>query len=180
MRDAYIYLFIILVINIFTFTLLTAINSEICKYGIFLYLPGLFFFNSCIYLNQITGLIVCIITGLYLDVTYSAPFGLHALLLSLSYLIGRDWVKQNTNTKPWRFALFQCIINIFLNMICFITLLSQKDLGLNWTVSRFLIDLVISAFIIIPLAFWKMEINRVIINNVPKRILKNTQIHESE
>lgn len=180
MRDAYIYLFIILVINIVTFTLLTAINSEICKYGIFLYLPGLFFFNSCIYLNQITGIIVCIITGLYLDVTYSVPFGLHALLLSLSFLIGSDWVKQNTNTKPWRFALFQCIINIFFNMICFITLLSQKDLGLNWTVSRFLIDLVISAFIIIPLAFWKMEINRVIINNVPKRILKNTQIHESE
>ena len=180
MRDAYIYLFVILVINIATFTLLTIINSEIYKYGIFLYLPGLFFFNSCIYLNQIPGIIVCTITGLYLDVTYSTPFGLHALLLSLSYLIGHNWIKQNTNTKPWRFALFQCIVNISINIICFIILLSKKDLGLNWVVSRFLIDLVISALVMLPLASWKMEMNRVIIINIPKRILKNTEIHEIE
>jgi len=180
MRDAYIYLFVILVINIATFTLLTIINSEIYKYGIFLYLPGLFFFNSCIYLNQIPGIIVCAITGLYLDVTYSTPFGLHALLLSLSYLIGRNWIKQNTNTKPWRFALFQCTVNISINIICFIILISQKDLGLNWSASRFFTDLVISALVMIPLASWKMEMNRVIINNLPKRILKNTEIHEIE
>ena len=180
MRDAYIYLFVILVINIATFTLLTIINSEIYKYGIFLCLPGLFFFNSCIYLNQIPGIIVCTITGLYLDVTYSTPFGLYALLLSLSYLIGHNWIKQNTNTKPWRFVLFQCIVNIFLNIICFIFLLSKNELGLNWTLSRFLIDLVISALVMIPLASWKMEMNRVIINNIPKRILKNTEIHEIE
>ena len=180
MRDSYIYLFVILVINIATFTLLTIINSEIYKYGIFLYLPGLFFFNSCMYLNQIPGIIVCTITGLYLDVTYSTPFGLHALLLSLAYLIGHNWIKQNTNTKPWRFALFQCIVNISINIICFIILLSKKDLSLNWTVSRFLIDLVISALVMLPLASWKMEMNRVIIINIPKRILKNTEIHEIE
>ena len=178
MRDTYIYLFVILVINISTFTLLTFINSEISRYGLFLYLPGLFFLNSSIYLNQIPGIIVCTITGLYLDVTYSTPFGLHAILLSLSYLIGSNWLKQNTNTKPWRIVLFQCIVNIFINIICFIILLSKKDPGVNWTVSRFLIDLVIAALVMIPLASWKMEMNRVIINNIPKKILKNTEIHE--
>ena len=180
MRDSYIYLFVILVINISTFTLLTFINSEIFRYGLFLYLPGLFFLNSSIYLNQIPGIIVCTITGLYLDVIYSTPFGLHAILLSLSYLIGSNWIKQNTNTKPWRIVLFQCTVNLFINIICFIILLSKKDLGVNWTVSRFLIDLVISALVMIPLAFWKMEMNRVIINYIPKKILKSTEIHEIE
>ena len=174
MRDTYIYLIVILVTNISTFTLLTIINSEIYKYGFFLFLPGLFLFNSCIYLNQIPGIIVCTITGLYLDVTYQTPFGLNALLLSLFYLIGRNWTKQNKNTKPWRLALFQCIANIFINLICFIIALSKKDLSLNWTASRFLIDLVISALVMIPLAYWKIEINRVVINNIPKKILKYT------
>jgi rod shape-determining protein MreD len=180
MRDTYIYLFIILAINIATFTLLTIINSEICRYGIFLYLPGLFFFNSCIYLNQVPGIIVCIITGLYLDVIYTTPFGLHALLLALSYLIGRNWTKKNTNTKPWRFVLFQCLFNFLLIIICFVILKSRDDLGFNWSVSRFLIDLIISSSVIIPLAFWKIEINRIIIDNLPKRFLKNTEIHEIE
>ena len=58
--------------------------------------------------------------------------------------------------------------------------MSKKDLGFNWSVSRFLIDLIISSIVIIPLAFWKIEINRIIIDNLPKKILKNKEIHEIE
>ena len=57
----------ILIINITTITILTLINSELAIWGIFLYLPGMFFFTACKFLDLTKGILIVGIGGFVLD-----------------------------------------------------------------------------------------------------------------
>ena len=178
MKSEYIISTIILLINIVIIILITILNSDISNYGVFLYLPGLFFINASLYLNNIHGIIVSIFTGLFIDVILTTPFGFHAILLSFCFLLGKNWMLQNLNTKPWRCIIFQLSINIMFNFILLVTFKFRHELSIDWSISRFITDLIISSLIFIPIAFWKTEINTVIIDYISTKIIKTEQINE--
>ena len=93
---------IVLVVNLLIICLLTLVNSRLSRWGIFLYLPGLFFYISCVFLDRTRGMIVCGITGLFLDVLFITPLGLHALLLPLFHIFGKEWLRSIANHRVWR------------------------------------------------------------------------------
>ncbi len=178
MKNECIKLFIILFLDVATISLLTLLNSDISSLGIFLYLPALFFFNSSLYLNYFNGIIVSIIIGLFLDEILSTPLGFHAIFLCLAFITGKSWIEYNTKRKLWRLVTFQLLINIFFTIILFGLFLCKENLGVDWSYERFLIDLIISSIIFIPICFWKIEISRVIIQMMFEDTKNSEDLHE--
>jgi hypothetical protein len=161
-------LIIILILNLFIICLLTLVNSRLSQWGIFLYLPGLFFFLTCIFLDNLRGMIVCGITGLFLDVLFLTPLGLHGLLLPLFHIIGKEWLKSNPNYRPWRSVIFQFSVNLILIVIWSILLLFENESVMKFKLSRFLSDLLISSIIIIPLSFYVSQFAGKLIRSVSR------------
>jgi rod shape-determining protein MreD len=157
-------LIILLIINIIMIALLGLINSTLSKWGIFLYLPGVFFFFSCICLDMTRGMIACVITGLFLDLLYNSYFGYFGFTLALFHIFGKEWLRSTINNKPWRPVLFQWGANTILGILWYLILLIENQRGMYWETTRFISDIVISSIIIIPISFWVTKFNEKIMN----------------
>ncbi len=144
--------------------LLGLINSTLSKWGIFLYLPGVFFFFSCICLDMTRGMIACVITGLFLDLLYNSYFGYFGFTLALFHIFGKEWLRSTINNKPWRPVLFQWGANTILGILWYLILLIENQRGMYWETTRFISDIVISSIIIIPISFWVTKFNEKIMN----------------
>ena len=164
MKSENIKFFVILGINLLTICLLTVINSRLSSWGIFLYLPGLFFFLSCIFLNTKRGIIICLLTGSFIDVLLNTPFGFHGLLLALFHIIGKEWLRGSGNYKLWRSVVFQLCTNILLSSVLFFWVFFNYHSGMRWTLPRFFSDIFISSIIMVPLGFWLSQITEILIN----------------
>ena len=153
----------ILIINITTITILTLINSELAIWGIFLYLPGIFFFTACKFLDLTKGILIVGIGGFVLDQIIETPFGFHGILLPFFHIIGRKWLETTVTNKPWRPVIFQLLVNIIFHTIWFAWLILDKSLEMSWSPSRFFIDLILSSFIMIPLSFWIYDLTNIFV-----------------
>ena len=164
---------IVLVVNLLIICLLTLVNSRLSRWGIFLYLPGLFFYISCVFLDRTRGMIVCGITGLFLDVLFITPLGLHALLLPLFHIFGKEWLRSIANHRVWRLVIFQLIVNLIFIIIWFILLSFEDKFVIKWHLSRFSLDLLLSSVVIIPLSFCISQFTDQLIESVYKDNLEN-------
>jgi hypothetical protein len=144
----------ILLINISTITLLTLINAKLATLGLFLYLPGIFFFNACKFINLNKGILISGFGGFVLDQILETPFGFHGILLPFFLIICRKWLETTVSNKPWRPVIFQLLVNIIFHTIWFSWVTLDRSLEMNWSTSRFCIDLILSSLILIPLSFW--------------------------
>jgi rod shape-determining protein MreD len=157
MKSEYKKLIILLLVNILIICLLTLVNSRLSSWGTILFLPGLFFFSSCIHLDTPKGIILCIITGLFLDVVYNTNFGFIGITLPILHISGKQWLKSTVNNKPWRPVFFQLFANIILSIIWFIILLFENKSNMKWEISRFMSEVFISSILFLPICFWNIE-----------------------
>ena len=144
----------LLVINISTICLLTLINSRLSTWGIILFLPGLFFFSSCILLDTPRGMGICVITGLFLDVIYNTYFGFLGLTFPFLHILGKQWLKGTINNKPWRPVFFQLGTNIIIY------------------------ESLIASILFIPICFWNFEFTMQIIKMTCHDNLKTINEYE--
>ena len=168
----------LLVINISTICLLTLINSRLSTWGIILFLPGLFFFSSCILLDTPRGMGICVITGLFLDVIYNTYFGFLGLAFPFLHILGKQWLKGTINNKPWRPVFFQLGTNIILSIAWFIILLFENQLNMKWEMNRFIYESLIASIIFIPICFWNFEFTMQIIKMTCHDNLKTINEYE--
>ena len=177
MKNRNIPFFILLLINIFVLSLISLVNSELSRWGISIFLPGLFFLSSSILLNWWQGILGCTIIGLFLDSVYHTPFGFLGFTLPLLCLAGKRWLKNTSNNRPWRSVLFQVITNMgtafFLLAVLFI-----QDLSFNkFNFTRLITDLVLSSILLIPLCFWLLEFTIIVIEKVSgKNVIKEGEL----
>lgn len=157
MKSKYKKFILLLLVNILTICLLTLINSRLSSWGIILFLPGLFFFSSCIHLDTPRGIFLCIITGLFLDVIYNTYFGFIGLTLPILHILGKEWLKGTVNNKPWRPVFFQLCANIILSIIWFAILLFENQFNMKWEISRFVSEILIASILFLPICFWNIE-----------------------
>jgi hypothetical protein len=167
-----------MIMNVIIITLITILNSDISRYGIFIYLPALFFFNASLYLSKSNGIVISIITGLYIDVILTTPLGFHMTLISIFFLIGKNWMIQNSNTKQWRWIIFQLSINMSFHFLLLIMSEFRVDQTIFWSSGRFITDFIISSIVFIPIAFWKMEIDSVVIDIIATKFMKLEKFNE--
>lgn len=149
---------VVLGINLVTVCMLTLVNSRLSQWGIFLYLPGLFFFLSCMFLESKRGVIICLLTGCFLDIILNTPFGFHGLSLTLFHTLGKEWLRGSGNYKLWRSVIFQLCTNTLLGIVWFLWLFSSNQLEMRWPFSRFCSDIFLSSIFIIPLGFWLSQV----------------------
>ena len=177
MKNRNIPFFILLLINIFVLSLISLVNSELSRWGISIFLPGLFFLSSSILLNWWQGILGCTIIGLFLDSVYHTPFGFLGFTLPLLCLAGKRWLKNTSNNRPWRSVLFQVITNIgtafFLLAVLFI-----QDLSFNkFNFTRLITDLILSSILLIPLCIWLLEFTIIVIEKVSgKNVIKEGEL----
>lgn len=139
-------------------SLITIVNSRLVNWGLFLYLPGIFFLSTSIFFNSTKAFIICLITGLFIDEILSTPFGFHGIALPTLQTLSKEWLKYNGNNNAFRYVYFQLISNILLTIILFFIFKFKKDQTIEWTFSRFSSDLILSSIVFIPLCFWFQDI----------------------
>ena len=135
-------------------SLITIVNSTLVNWGLFLYLPGLLFLSISLIFNSSKAFIISLITGLFLDEILETPFGFHGVALPALQIISKEWLKYNGNNNSFRYVCFQLISNILLTIVLFLVFKLQNQQIINWTLSRFATDLILSTIIFIPLCFW--------------------------
>jgi cell shape-determining protein MreD len=139
-------------------SLITIVNSKLASWGLFLYLPGMFFLSTSIFFNSSKAFIICLITGLFMDVILITPFGYHGIVLPTLQILSKEWLKYNGNNNALRYVCFQLISNILLTFILFLIFKFQKFQIIEWTFSRFSSDLILSTIVFIPLCFWFQDL----------------------
>ena len=166
MKNRNITFFILLLINIFVLSLISLVNSELSRWGISMFLPGLFFLSSSILLNWWQSILGCTIVGLFLDSVYNTPFGFLGFTLPLLCLAGKRWLNNTSNNRPWRSVLFQVIMNIGTGFFLFVLLFIQDSSFNNLNINRLITDLILSSIILIPLCFWLLDFTIIAIEKV--------------
>ena len=139
-------------------SLITIVNSRLVNWGLFLYLPGVFFLSTSIFFNSKKAFIICLITGLFIDEILGTPFGFHGIALPALQTLSKEWLKYNGNNNAFRYVYFQLISNILLTVILFFIFKFKNDQIIEWTFSRFSSDLILSTIVFIPLCFWFQDI----------------------
>lgn len=177
MKNRYIPFFILLLINIFVLSLISLVNSELSQWGIFIFVPGLFYLSSSILLNWWQGILGCSIIGFMLDSAYHTPFGFLGFTLPLLCLLAKGWLRNTSNNRPWRSVLFQVITNIGTGIALFFILFFQ-DLSLNnLKFSRLITDLLLSSILLIPLCFWMLDFTIKVIEKISgNNVIKETEL----
>jgi cell shape-determining protein MreD len=149
---------LMLLICFILISLITIVNSKLASWGLFLYLPGMFFLSTSIFFNSSKAFIICLITGLFMDVILITPFGYHGIVLPTLQILSKEWLKYNGNNNAFRYVCFQLISNILLTFILFLIFKFQKFQIIEWTFSRFSSDLILSTIVFIPLCFWFQDL----------------------
>ena len=176
MKNRNIPFFILLLINIFVLSLISLVNSELSRWGISMFLPGLFFLSSSILLNWWQSILGCTIIGLFLDSVYHTPFGFFGFTLPLLCIAGKRWLNNTSNNRPWRSVLFQVIMNIGTGFFLFVLLFIQDSSFNNLNINRLITDLILSSILLIPLCFWLLDFTIIVI----EKISGNNLVKEDE
>tara|TARA_Y100001978_G_scaffold173000_1_gene163646 strand:+ start:847 stop:1380 length:534 start_codon:yes stop_codon:yes gene_type:complete len=146
--------------NLLVLTLLGYVNSRLGGYGFFLYAPGLFFLPGALYLDNLRGMPLAFLTGLMLDQMVESSFGFHAFVLCLLHLLGSKWVRGSNYRKALSPIFFQVSVNLFFFVAWLLWIKIFGDEFLDWTMGRWLGDLVVSSLILVPLAIWMPQLCR--------------------
>ena len=145
--------FVLLTTNLVTLTLIGCVNSKLGQFGVFLYLPGLFFLPGALYLDHLRGMPVAFVTGLLLDQQIQVTFGFHAFVLAGLHALGSRWVRGSNFRKDLSPLLFQLPANVFCFILWFFCIKMGID-SLDWSFSRLFLDFLASTIALIPLAIW--------------------------
>ena len=147
---------ILLILNILFICILIIFNSTITQLGILIYLPGLFFLSSSLFLRNFKGVMLCFITGLFLDTALNTPFGFHGIMLPIFQTVGCEWLKYNGNQNRYRQAFFQLFSNIFIS-VCLFLIYFMTELNYQFNITKFLFDSLISAIVFLPICYWYQD-----------------------
>ena len=151
--------------NIIAIWCIALINSVICPWGIFLYLPGLFFLPHYQILDTLRGLICIIICGLIFDLFFNHSFGFHGFLFGLLFLLSCEFFHIGKQS-PLQVLIFQGIVNLIcaIAWTCFSHFL-DSDLS-SWSILRMVSDLTISFLLFVPLSLWFIKFSSAMIHLV--------------
>ena len=149
-------LFSLTLANLVLIGCIALVNSFISPYGFFIYLPGLLCIPQYQWLDPYRGLISLLISGFLWDHFFCHTFGFHAFLLSLLFLLVRQFLHSGKQTRQ-QILYFHLAINFILAASWFLTSnLMQTGLG-DWKIGRFFSDLLLSSIILIPISFWHTQ-----------------------
>mgnify|MGYP001223103717 CR=1 FL=1 len=145
---------LLFVTNIIVLVLLGVINAKLGQFGVFLYLPGLFFLPGALYLDNLRGIPLAFTTGLLLDQQLECAFGFHAFALTTLHLLGTRWVRGIS----YRRELMPLLLQLPANLLLFLLLLGWVKILENgsqdWKMARWGSDLMFSTLLLVPLAIW--------------------------
>ena len=139
--------------NFFLLICLNTINSTLGCFGIFIYIPAIFFLPTVQNLDHFRAIFLLFISGLYYDLSIFTELGFHAFILCFFYLIWQEVFKLGRKSL----LVHPIILQVSLNSILIATWISFYSIFLgnqNWTLGRIFVDLIVSSLAIIPIAFW--------------------------
>lgn len=144
--------------NLLVIGCLALLNSFLCPWGIFLYLPGLFLLPHYQLLDPYRSLISILMTGFVLDYFFNHLPGFHAFTLGLIYLISKEYFHLSKQSSK-EIVVFQLIANFGISLIWFCQCgFNQSTIG-DWQLIRFLPDLIISSLVLIPVSVWQTSLS---------------------
>ena len=156
-------LFSLTLSNLVLIGCIALVNSFINPYGFFIYLPGLLYVHLYHWIDPYRGLISLLICGFMWDHFFFHTFGFHAFLLSLLFLLIRQFLHSAKQTRQ-QILYLHIGINSVLAVAWFLTThLMQTEFG-TWKIGRFFSDLFLSSIIIIPISFWHTQFSSKLID----------------
>ena len=151
------------------------INELFGLVGIIFYFPGLFIFPTSLLLDRRYALPVLFLSGLAYDHSFGIAFGFHGIGLCFLYFITAQLFHSGQKSAPIRPATFQIACNVALAMSWFIAL----KLGIlphgDWSFFRFVLDLLCSTVLLIPLVHWYPVFCSCLIEGIYSRSVPKTK-----
>jgi len=144
---------LLLLSNVIILFCIALVNDLTGYWGVFLYLPGVLFIPHYQVLNLGRSLTGLFITGLFYDHLFHHTFGFHAFIFCFIFLISKEFFhlgKQSFN----QIVLFQALINLTMGAIWALSCFTQNSLLGVWPIQRFIIDILISTLLLIPISIW--------------------------
>jgi hypothetical protein len=139
--------------NFFLLICLNTINSTLGCFGIFIYIPAIFFLPTVQNLDHFRAIFLLFISGLFYDLSIFTELGFHAFILCFFYLIWQEVFRLGRKSL----LVHPIILQVSLNSILIATWISFYSIFLgnqNWTFGRIFVDLIVSSLAIIPIGFW--------------------------
>ena len=142
--------------NLFLIFCLNTINSTLGCFGIFIYIPAIFFIPTVQNLDHFRALFLLFISGLFYDLSILTELGFHGFIFCFCYLIWQEVFRLGKKSL----LVHPIILQVSLNLILIVTWISYYSIILgnqNWTFGRIFMDLIVSSLAIIPIAFWYLR-----------------------
>jgi len=161
--------------HIFTLLLGGLINEVCGAIGVIFYFPALFVFPTSQLLGRVRALPVLFLTGLAFDHSFGTSFGFNGIGFCFLYFITAQLFHSGQKSAPIRPATFQIACNVALAMSWFIAL----KLGIlphgDWSFFRFVLDLLCSTVLLIPLVHWYPVFCSCLIEGIYSRSVPKTK-----
>ena len=141
-------------VNLVVLILLGCVNSVVGQYGVFLYLPALFFLPGALCLDNSRGIPLAFVTGLILDQQIETAFGFHAFALATFHLISANLVRGINYRKDFVTLILQIPANLLLFVLWLLWVGIFESTTMEWKLGRWFTDLTASTLALIPLALW--------------------------
>jgi len=133
---------------------LTMINSTLGTFGLFLYLPGLLFLQTGLFLGTRQTLTLLFLTGLLYDHSVKSTFGFHGLCLCFSYLCIQEIFKLGKDFKFGQPLTVQVSLNLIIGIFWLAFSQISRPFSASWGIGQAILDLTISTILIIPIGAW--------------------------
>ena len=130
------------------------INEFTNQWGVVFFFPGVLLFPAFLFLDKFRALPVLFISGLFCDQILSCNFGYHALALCFLYLFFSEFFPAGQKNSLIQPVSIQVVTHVFLCFGWFLFLQISKNYSNNWTFLRFVIDVILSGFILYPIFQW--------------------------
>ena len=141
-------------VNLVVLILLGCVNSVVGQYGVFLYLPALFFLPGALCLDNSRGIPPAFVTGLLLDQQIETSRFSCSCLVDLS-LVELELAPRSQLPKGF---FYPGPPNLPANLLFFVLWLLWvaifENATMEWTLVRWFTDLAASTVALIPLAVW--------------------------
>ncbi len=150
---------LILFANGLLYFVVNQVNESLAPFSIHISVEALFLLFPFFYLNTGQGLLIVLITAMFVDATLPVPFGVHVILYfgTFAFLLKMRRVFRREN--PRHVLLAALWSNFFIMLgLSFFTAGSLQNLSEFWF--RFLCDLAFSQLVVLIVVGWWVNLQR--------------------
>ena len=153
MKARNLFLLLITSSNLILILCISLLNSFLGTWGVFLFLPGLFFLPHYQLLDSYRCIFCLLVSGFLVDHFFNYVFGFHAFLFAVIYFVSKEFFHIGKQSFK-QILIYQLSANLILALVWLVYTSTLVIDYSAWDLRRFFSDFLISSILLVPLSLW--------------------------